>query len=56
MVNWETGKPNARFRVLELLKNNFKPGDKIVATSVNSTNVAAQAYETRSGLQITFGE
>jgi len=52
MVNWETGKPNARFRVLELLKNNFKPGDKIVATSVNSTNVAAQIYETRSGSKL----
>ena len=32
MVNWTTGKPNARFRVLELLKNNFGPGDTIVAT------------------------
>ena len=30
MVDWNTGAPNARFRVLELLKNNFGPGDKIV--------------------------
>ncbi|HXB59411.1 MAG TPA: hypothetical protein VNU95_07590 [Candidatus Acidoferrales bacterium] len=52
MVNWETGKPNARFRVLELLKNNFKPGDKIVATDITSTNVAAQIYETRYGTKL----
>lgn len=44
MVNWETGKPNARFRVLELLKDNFGPGDKIVATIVAVPGVAAQAY------------
>jgi len=33
MVDWNTGAPNARFRVLELLKTNFAPGDKIVKTS-----------------------
>jgi len=32
MVDWNTGGPNARFRVLELLKNNFGPGDKVVKT------------------------
>ena len=32
MVDWNTGAPNARFRVLELLKKNFGPGDKIVQT------------------------
>jgi len=49
MVNWETGKPNARFRVLELLKNNFGPGDKLVATQVAGPGVAAQAYATSAG-------
>jgi hypothetical protein len=52
MVNWETGKPNARFRVLELLKNNFGPGDKLVATQVGSPDVAAQAYRTRAGRKL----
>ncbi|MCC7156149.1 MAG: glycosyl hydrolase family 39 [Bryobacterales bacterium] len=32
MVDWNTGAPNARFRVLQLLKSNFAPGDKIVQT------------------------
>jgi hypothetical protein len=41
MVDWNTGAPNARFRVLELLKNNFAPGDRIVKTSSGSPYVYA---------------
>jgi hypothetical protein len=52
MVNWETGKPNARFRVLELLKNNFGPGDAIVSTQVAGADIAAQAYRTASGRKL----
>ncbi|HVT93904.1 MAG TPA: hypothetical protein VHD76_13755 [Bryobacteraceae bacterium] len=49
MVDWNTGKGNARFRVLELLKNHFGPGDKIVQASLNRPSVYAQAYQTRNG-------
>jgi hypothetical protein len=52
MVNWETGKPNARFRVLELLKNNFGPGDALVATPVAGPGVAAQAFRTLAGKRL----
>jgi len=31
MVDWETGAPNARFRVLELLKKHFAPGGQLVS-------------------------
>jgi hypothetical protein len=41
MVDWTTGAPNARFRVLELLKNNFGPGDRIVKTSSGGSAVYA---------------
>jgi hypothetical protein len=41
MIDWNTGAPNARFRVLELMKNNFSPGDKIVKTSSGSPYVYA---------------
>lgn len=41
MVDWSTGAPNARFRVLELLKDNFGPGDRIVKTSSGSSAVYA---------------
>jgi len=49
MVDWETGAPNARFRVLELLKNNFGPGDKLVDTGDVPEYVHAQGFVTRDG-------
>ena len=41
MVDWNTGAPNARFRVLQLLKENFAPGDKLFKTSGGSPYVYA---------------
>jgi len=52
MVNWTTGKPNARFRDLELLRNNFGPGDTLVSTQVSVPDVAAQAYRTTAGRKL----
>jgi hypothetical protein len=49
MVDWETGKPNARFWVLRLLKNNFGPDDKIVETGFSSGDVYALPVVTRTG-------
>jgi hypothetical protein len=49
MVDWNTGAPNARFRVLELLKNDFAPGDQLLATNSHSQFVYAQAFRTRDG-------
>jgi glycosyl hydrolase family 39 (putative alpha-L-iduronidase) len=49
MVDWETGKPNARFWVLRLLKTNFGPGDKIVESNFSSGDVYALAVVTREG-------
>lgn len=43
MVDWTTGAPNARFGVLELLKNNFGPGDKVVDSSSGSSYVVSFA-------------
>jgi len=34
MFNWVSGKPNARYWVLKLLIDSFKPGDSTVATSI----------------------
>ena len=56
MVNWETGKPNARFRVLEMLKKYFGTGDALVFTQVPDADIAAQAYRTAAGRQITPGQ
>ncbi len=58
MVNWHTGVPNARFRVLELLVRNFGPGDKMAATKVRGgeksakrtgSAIFAQAFITGNG-------
>jgi len=52
MVNWENGKPNARYWVLKLLKDNFGPGDKLVQTTFNGQDVIAQAFITPKGKKI----
>ena len=49
MVDWNTGAPNARFRVLQLLKNNFAPGDSIVLSRSRIATVYALALLSRSG-------
>ena len=51
MVNWTTGVPNARFRVLELLHDNFGPDDRIIATHVSVPGVFAQAFVTAKGVR-----
>jgi hypothetical protein len=52
MMNWVDNKPNARFWVLKLIKDNFHPGDKLVETKLDgddASNVEAQAYDTPAG-------
>jgi hypothetical protein len=49
MVNWNTGAPNARFRVLQLLTSNFGPGDRIVDTKSDSSYVYALGFVGRTG-------
>lgn len=51
MVNWNTGVPNARFRVLELLHDNFGPGDRIIATNHHTPGIFAQAFITPAGVR-----
>jgi hypothetical protein len=43
MVDWTNGKPTARLTVLELLKNNFGPGDELAETEVQSKGLPADA-------------
>lgn len=44
MMDWHTLRPNARYWVLKLLKDNFHPGDKIVSTKIDTSDVDAQAF------------
>ena len=52
MMNWENGKPNARYWILKLLKDNFGPGDKLVQTTFNGGDIIAQAFITSKGKKI----
>lgn len=52
MMNWENGKPNARFWILKLLKDNFGPGDKLVSTESPVAGVVAQAFITSNGKRL----
>jgi hypothetical protein len=49
MIDWKTGKPNARYWVLKLIRGHFGPGDKLVSTSANLPYVHAQAFVTPAG-------
>ena len=50
MMDWTNGKPNARYWVLKLIKDNFGPGDKLVETTLdNAPGLAAQAFITAKG-------
>jgi hypothetical protein len=49
LLDWTTGLPNPRYRVLELLHNHFGPGDRIVRVSSGSGDVQASAYISPDG-------
>src|SRR5207302_8070849 len=44
MVDWNDGKPNARYWVLKLLHDNFAAGDKLVEIELFSPFAATQPY------------
>jgi hypothetical protein len=53
MVDWVNSKPNARYWVLKLIKDNFHPGDKIVETTGDpSDGVTAQGFDTSTGRKL----
>lgn len=52
MMDWKNGKPNARYWVLKLLKDNFGAGDKLVGTGCNAPGVTAQAFLTKGGKKL----
>lgn len=44
MMDWGTGRPNARYWALKLLRENFGPGDKLALTSSGVPGLYAQAF------------
>jgi hypothetical protein len=53
MLDWTDGGPNPRYRVLQLIHENFGPGDQLLETSVqlgaNQPYVYARGFKTRDG-------
>jgi len=49
MLDWSTGRPNARYWVLKLIHDNFGPGDKLIETEVNLSYVYAQGFTAADG-------
>ena len=56
MVDWTTGKPNARLTILELLKNNFGPGDDLADTEMHNNGLPADTDAIAAQAFITGGQ
>jgi hypothetical protein len=57
MIDYNNGKPNARYWVLKLIKDNFHPGDKFVANEeqiFGSPEVEVQGFITPLGKKVLF--
>ena len=52
MINWMTGKPNARYWVLKLIHDNLGPGDALVNTNIVGDGLVAQAFATAKGKKV----
>jgi hypothetical protein len=51
LLDWNTGKPNARYWVLKLLRENFAPGDQLLDTDESSSQFHAQAFIAHDGVR-----
>src|SRR5580658_6007202 len=52
MINWKTGKPNARYWVLKLIHDNLGPGDALVNTDIVGDGLVAQGFVTERGKRV----
>jgi hypothetical protein len=49
MLDWTTGRPNARYWTLKLLMDSFAPGDSLVRTAVEPGSLHARGFVTKGG-------
>ena len=55
MMNWSSGRPNARYWVLRLIHEHFQPGDTLVQTGISANRgdaIAAQGFDTTEGRHV----
>jgi len=55
MIDWKNGRPNARYWVLRLLKDNFGPGDKFVQSGLAGTEPEAGDALTQQAIVTSHG-
>ncbi|KAJ5198205.1 uncharacterized protein N7498_007322 [Penicillium cinerascens] len=54
LIDYHTGLPTARLRALQLIQASLRPGDKLVKTTSDETQIHAQAFETSQGQKRTL--
>jgi len=59
MMNYNNGKPNSRYWVLKLIKDNFGPGDSLIEAHINGkgsagSDISLQAFNTKHGKKLLF--
>ncbi len=52
MINWKTGRPNARYWVLKIIHDHLGPGDALVNTGVVGDGLVAQGFVTARGKRV----
>jgi hypothetical protein len=52
MMDYVNNQPNSRYWVLKLLHDNFQPGDKLLSSQSDSSDIAAQAFATVRGRRV----
>lgn len=52
LLDWNTGKPNAVYRVVKLLHDELPPGAKLLQTTIEGSGLAAQGFDTPQGRKI----
>jgi hypothetical protein len=52
LIDWNTGQPNAAYRVVKLLRDELLPGARLLRTTVVGSGLDAQAFETPRGRRL----
>jgi len=52
LIHWETGEPNAVYRVVKLLKEEIPPGAQLLQTRTHGRSIEAQAFMTPQGRKL----
>jgi hypothetical protein len=52
LLDWNTGLPNTRYRALQLMIDNLKPGDQLIGKPANTPQLYIQPIQARGGSRL----